>query len=822
MAVVTTLQTSKRPSGNTMIKNYFKTAWRNLGKNKGYTFVNITGLGIAFACSIIIFLFCSFQLSFDNFHADGNRIFQLYFNFSTKEGIKKSGNVCFPLTPSLKAEYPDVEKAARVMNVAGIVRYKDKVYEDFVTGTDEDLLDIFSFSLLQGSKSSALNGLSNIVITEQMAKKVFGKEDPMDKTIQLQIDHHWQNFMVTGVIKDPPENSSLRFEALVRIENAAGYAGQQNQWTAYNHSAYVKLKPGVNAPILQNRLQAFVEKYLPTSPEDVKKDGIAPDKNGHYKSLGLLPLKEIHFVGDILGDGSAKPLVYTMMSIALVILMIAGFNFINLSIALSFTRAKEMGVRKSLGAQKKQVFYQLFGESFLVFLSGWLIGVIAAAVLLIEAAKVFKINMSLGFIFQPQIIALQLAGFTSITLLAGGYPAWSVSRFNALEVLKGKLSLKRPGLLRNTIIITQFTIACLLICCTIIVSQQTAYMRKIPLGFNKEQIISIPVTNEDNGNLVLTKFRQALAGQVGIVSVTGSDINIGKGLDNRTARATVGFEYKDKNVSTDWLRVDFDYLKTLNIPLLQGRDFNPQYTTDTSSSVIITQSMADAMGEKDAVGKFLWPDSSRPKLQVIGVIPDFHLYSLKNKMTPVTLHIFQNANMNYVFVKVLPQNMESSMSLITNLYKDIAPNSVFKASFMDMNVDKWFTEDQMVGKVIGASSFVAILLSCMGLFAIAWLIIQQRTKEIGMRKVLGAGIPAILLLLSKDYLKLVLVAILIASAGAWFFMSNWLKTFPYKITIEWWVFALMAILAIAIAVLTVGYQSMRAALMNPVKSLKAD
>lgn len=805
-----------------MIQTYFKIAWRNLGKNKGYTFVNISGLGIAFACSIIIFLFCSFQLSFDNFHADGNRIFQLYFNFSTKEGIKKSGNMCFPLTPNLKAEYPDVEKAARVMNVAGIVRYKDKVYEDFVTGTDEDLLDIFSFPLLQGSKISALKGFSNIVITEQMAKKVFGKEDPMDKTIQLQIDHHWQNFMVTGVIKDPPENSSLHFEALVRIENASSYAGQQNQWSSYNHSAYIKLKPAVNAAAFQNKVQPLLEKNIPTSQEDVKKDGIAPDKNGHYKSLGLLPLKEIHFAGDILGDGSAKPLVYTMMTIALVILMIAGFNFINLSIALSFTRAKEIGVRKSLGAQKKQVFYQLFGESLLVFLSGWLIGVIAAAVLLIEAAKVFKINMSLGFIFQPQIIALQLAGFAAITLLAGGYPAWSVSRFNALEVLKGKLSLKRPGLLRNTIIITQFTIACLLICCTIIVSQQTAYMRKIPLGFNKEQIISIPVTNEDNGNLVLTKFRQALAGQAGIVSVTGSDINIGKGLDNRTARATVGFEYKDKNVSTDWLRVDFDYLKTLNIPLLQGRDFNPQYTTDTSSSVVITQSMADAMGEKNAVGKFLWPDSSRPKLQVIGVIPDFHLYSLKNKMTPVTLHIFQDANVNYIFVKVLPQNMESSMNLVTKLYKDIAPNSVFKASFMDMNVDKWFTEDQMVGKVIGASSFVAILLSCMGLFAIAWLIIQQRTKEIGMRKVLGAGIPAILLLLSKDYLKLLLMAILIASVGAWFLMSGWLKTFPYKINIEWWVFVLMAVLAIAIAVLTVGYQSMRAALMNPIKSLKAD
>ncbi|WP_394771823.1 ABC transporter permease [Mucilaginibacter sp.] len=805
-----------------MFKNYLKIAWRNLGKNKGYTFVNIAGLGIAFACSILIFLFCFFQLSFDNFHADGDRIFQPYLNFSTKEGIKKSGGMSFPFTPNLKAEYPEVEKAARIINLAGVVRYKDKVYESFVNGTDEDLLDIFTFPLITGSKSAALNGLSNIIITEATAKKIFVTEDPMDKTIQVQIDHQWQNFIVTGVLKDYPENSSIRFESFVRIENAPGYASLQNNWSAYNHYAYLKLKPSVTASAFQNKAQPFFEKYFKTTAEDAKKEGVAPDKNGHYTSLGLLPLTQIHFATDILGDSAAKALIYTMMSIALVILLIASFNFINLSIALSITRAKEMGVRKSLGAQKKQVFYQLFGESFLVFFMGWLIGIIAAAVLLIQAATIFKINLSLAFIFQTQIITLQLAGFFFITLLAGGYPAWSVSRFNAVEILKGKISLKRPGILRNTIIITQFTIACLLICCTIIVVQQTAYLRKIPLGFNKEQIISIPVTNEDNGNQVLQKFRQALANHTGIVSVTGSDINIGKGLDNRTSRATIGFEYNGKNVSTDWLRVDFDYLKTLDIPLLAGRDFSRLYSTDAAEAVIINQSMADAMGEKNAVGKFLWPDSSRPKLQVIGVIPDFHLYSLKNKMAPVTLNIFQQSNLNYIFVKVLPQNMESSMNLIKDLYKDIAPNSVFKASFMDLNVDKWFTEDQMVGKVIGVSSFVAILLSCMGLFAIAWLIIQQRTKEIRVRKVLGAGISSVLLLLSKDYLKLVLVAIIIASIGAWFLMNAWLKTFPYKINIEWWVFALMAILAITIAVLTVGYQSIRAALMNPVKSLRSE
>ena len=805
-----------------MLKNYFKIAWRNLGKNKGYTFVNVAGLSIAFACSILIFLFCSFQLSFDNFNIDSDRIFQPYFNYSTKEGVKKNGTMCFPFTPNVKVEYPEVEKAARVLNVSGIVRYKDKVYENFVTGTDQDLLDIFSFPLLKGTKLSALNSLSNIVLTEYMAKKIFDKEDPMDKTIEVQIDHHWQNFIVAGLLKDFPDNSSLRFDALIRIENASSYASQQNEWSAYSHFAYVKLKPAVNAVSFQHKVQPLLEKYFKTSAEDAKKEGIVPDKDGHYTTLGLLPLKEIHFAGDILGNGTAKALVYTMMAIALVILLIASFNFINLSIALSMTRAKEMGVRKSLGAQKKQVFYQLFGESFLVFFIGWLLGIATAAVLLIQTIKILKINMSLAFIFQPPIIALQLVVFFLITLLAGGYPAWSVSRFNAVEVLKGKLSLKRPGSLRNTIIITQFTIACLLICCTIIVAHQTAYLRKIPLGFNKEQIISIPVTNEGDGNMVLEKFRRALENHPGIVSVTGSDINIGKGLDNRTSRSTVGFDYNGKNISTDWLRVDFDYLKTLNIPLQQGRDFSRQFATDTTEAVIITQSMAEAMGEKNAVGKFLWPDSSQPKLQVIGVIPDFHLYSLKSKMTPVTLNIFKHANVNYVFVKVLPQNMESSMDLIKNLFKEIAPNSIFKASFMDLNVDKWFAEDQIIGKVIGASSFVAILLSCMGLFAIAWLIIQQRTKEIGVRKVLGASISTILLLLSKDYLKLVLVAIVIASGGAWFLISSWLKTFPYKVTIEWWVFALMAAIAIAIAVITVGYQSIRAALMNPVKSLHSE
>jgi putative ABC transport system permease protein len=381
-------------------------------------------------------------------------------------------------------------------------------------------------------------------------------------------------------------------------------------------------------------------------------------------SLGLLPLKEFHHDTEVRSGGASRASIYALIGVAVFILLIAGFNFVNLSIALSLSRAREMGVRKSLGAKKNQLFLQLLGESFIVFFAGWIVGFVTAYILIVQVAKMIQTKLNISSIFEPKVIAWQFLGFIVITLLAGGYPAWLISKFNAVEVLKGKISLKRPGFLRNSIIITQFTIACLLIFCTIVVSQQKNFLLKKPVGFNNEQIVSIPAGSDVSGNIVLEKYRKALADRPGIVSITGTDVNIGRGLDNNTSGSALGFEYEGKSVNTNWLRVDFDYLKTLNIPLLQGRDFNRDFSTDTATAVIINQSMADMMGEEDATGKFLWPDTAGAKLQIIGVVPDFHLYALNTKIPPLTMHLFQAQPVNYVFVKLRPGYAESGMTLL--------------------------------------------------------------------------------------------------------------------------------------------------------------
>jgi putative ABC transport system permease protein len=805
-----------------MIKNYFKVARRNLSKNKGYTFINVAGLAIAFATGILIFLAAAYQLSFDKFHADSDRIFQSYFNFSRKDGIQKSGATCYPFAPNLKTEYPEVERAARLMGVSGSVRVNGRVYDAGIQGTDEDLLQIFSFTAKRGDKTTALNGLSNITINESMAKKVFGAENPMGKTIQVRKNLAWENFIVTAVLADMPDNSSIKPEALVRIENAGNYTDQKDYWENFNHNTYIKLKKGADAAQLCKKAQTFLEKYFTESIALSKKTGGAPDKDGRFMSMGLLPLKDFHHDNEVRNGGASKASIYALMSVAVFILLIAGFNFVNLSIALSLSRAREMGVRKSLGAKKNQLFLQLLGESFIVFFAGWIIGFVAAYILIVQVAKMIQTKLNISSVFEPKVIAWQFVGFIIITLLAGGYPAWLISKFNAVEVLKGKISLKRPGFLRNSIIITQFAIACLLIFCTIVVFQQKNFLLKKPVGFNNEQIVSIPVGSEVSGNTVLEKYRQALANQPGIVSVTGTDVNIGRGLDNSTSGSALGFEYEGKSVNTNWLRVDFDYLKALNIPLLQGRDFNRDFSTDTATAVIINQSMADMMGEKDAVGKFLQPDTAGAKLQIIGVVADFHLYALDTKIPPLTMHLFQGQPVNYVFVKLQPGYAESGMTLLKNEWRNIAPNSLFKASFMDVNMEQWFRQDKIMAVVFTIASAIAIGLSCMGLFGIAWLIIQQRTKEIGVRKVLGATVSQISMVLCKDFVKLVLIALLIATPLAWLMMNKFLEGYAYRIHIQWWVFALTGMTGIGIALLTVSYQSIKAALMNPVKSLKAE
>jgi putative ABC transport system permease protein len=804
-----------------MLKNYLKIAWRNLKKHKAYTAINLIGLIVAFSSSILVFLAAYFDLSFDSFHAKAKNTFRIYTQRQMPTGVDYNTVMAYPMAPALKKEFAEIKYAARIKYGSGAVRYNGKDFNKMIRTTDADFLQLFSFPMLSGNAATALNDLSNIVISKYMASAVFGTENPMNKTIQVKLDNHWKSFIVTGVLDDFPKNSSIQYDGLVRIENADGYAENKEEWNNRQHEVFIQLADNINPKQFEKKLQPFINKNNPPDLDELKKLGISPDKNGNYRSLLLMPLTDIHFFNQA-ANGVDKTYVYTLFLLAFFIMLIASINFINLSIARSFTRAKEVGVRKSIGADKKQLFLQIWGESLLICFIAFIIGLGVAYFLLPGFRTLFATELPFSFILQPVTVILLLGCFVLVSLISGGYPALVMSGFNTIQILKGKLTLKKRGAFRNGLIVVQFSIAILLICSTIIVLQQLNFLRNMPLGFNKQQVISVPISRSADGGQFIQKMRNELAMEPNVLSISGTDINIGDGLDGSNSRSTSGFDYGDKSIQSDWLYVDYDYLKTLDIKLLAGRDFNRSFPTDSTTSIIINESTARQMGDKDVIGKFLQPDTSQPKLQVIGVIPDFHLYSLHEKVQQLTIQMGRGNDMSYAMVRVAPGSMVSMMDKVKGFWKKQFPGEEFKGSFLDENTDRWFKTEERLSKIYSIAAGIAIVISCMGLFAIALLMIEQRIKEIGVRKTLGASVQTLVTMLCKDFIKLVFVAIIIATPLAWYFMHGWLKDFPYRINIQWWVFALTGLLAIIIALLTVSFQSIRAALMNPVKSLRSE
>lgn len=805
-----------------MFRNYLKVAFRTLWKNRTHTLINVIGLSVAFGTCILLFLTASFELSYDTFHTDADRIFRLYFLSSNRDGSPDKGaTMPYPISPILKAEFPEIEGVTRWFDRSASIRRNNQTYTKDVRMADADFLQMFTFPMTKGNAKTAMKSLSDIVISERTAKDIFGDEDPVGKPLELRMNGNWQTFNVTGVVSESPKNSSFTYDALVRSDNAGDYQEFKDRWDHGNHDVYVKLKPGVDPQALQRRTQAMMDKYFASDIQERQKQGYPKNELGFQRSVLFQPLLTVHFDTETThGMGISQTYVFTLLLVGLFILAIACINFINLTIAQSLSRAREVGVRKSLGAQRGQLFGQIWGETLLLCFGSLAIGLGIAYAILPIFNKMFKSQLTLDDFLTPTVLLATGLGFLLISLIAGGYPSWFVTRFNAVEVLKGKVKVSRPGLLRNSLIITQFTIACLLIVCTLIVRQQISYLQQKPMGLDKDQVVSIPVGGELNSTDVLKAMRDRLSNQPNIVAVSGTGVNIGYGLDGGSSRMMYGFQYGKRDITCDWLRVDTDYLKTLGVKLLQGRDFSATYSTDSSNAILITQSMAKQLGETNPVGKFIKPDNKQ--FQIVGVVSDFNLYSLHQEAKPIVMHMQANSPVQYILVRVNPHNLTGAMETIKTVWKSIAPKQEFSGSFLDENTERWYKREQRLSTIFSSAAGIAIVLSCMGLFAIALLTIQQRTKEIGVRKVLGASVVSIVGLLSKDFLKLVIAAIVIASPIAWYAMDKWLQDFAYKIDIEWWVFALAGVVAIVIALLTVSFQSVKAALMNPVKSLRSE
>jgi len=809
-----------------MIRNYFLTAWRNLKTHRLNAIINIAGLTIAFTVCILLFLMVHFEFSFDKWQKNVNTLYMAYNLSHTADGDEKGSAFGYPAAPAFKSEVPGIIRTTDFMNAGRGIRYKDKEIDKSITLVSPDFLDMFSFPIVEGNKTSPLAELGSAVLTQPAATAVFGKEDPIGKSIKVKLGGAWKDLIVTAVTQDPPENSTLQFNVLARIELNNDYATDKNEWNHQHHPVYVQLAPNITQQRVESNLRELVKKRHLADDDYMKGKGYRKDANGDMFALRLAPYASLHF-DDELGRGAVnKNYLFILILIAIVVLVIACFNFINLNVARAFTRAREVGVRKTIGAGKTQIFFQLWIESLLLFTIALIMALGLAVLLLDPFNRLFVEKLSMRALAQPLVVLSVLAGMLLVSFMAGGYPAWLVARFRTVEVLKGKISVGRSSLVRNGLITFQFVMACLLICSTIVIYRQFQYMRTAPLGFEQESVISIPVKNEENSLRLIRQLRQQLASQPQVVSVTGSSANIGIGEDHSQSTWGIGFTYNGKGIMTEMLVVDYDFLETIGVNLLAGRNFSREYPADTATNirnVIVSESMARQFSEKNIVGLSFYSDSAAPKWNIIGVIPDIHLHSLHDKMGALTLQMAkEHTSLGYIMVKVRTNNPRQAMAIVRDTYKTIEPDNSTNPSYLTENTYRWYAKEERLSTLFCTAAAIAIVLSCLGLFAIVSLVIGRRRKEIGVRKVLGASVTGITGLLSKEFLRLVALAFLIATPIAWYYLNKWLTDFPYRITLSWWIFPLAGVTALAIALGTISILTIRASLANPVKSLRTE
>lgn len=803
-----------------MLVSYLKIAWRNLLKQRVFAAVNIVGMSTALCAALLLSLTAYREWTYDNFHENGAHIYQLLKKENTGTQISTGSSMSQPLAAAIQKEIPGVKYTTFMANDNLPVRYGANHYYLGTEMVGNDFLKMFTLPLVKGNKNDALGQLNQLVLTEKAAATLFKNEEPLGKTVEVSLGGKWLPFIVSGVAANIPDNSDLSFQMLLRFENEPEYAATKNEWNASNFPLFVQLEPGVSQTSFEKNIIPLLHKYYKGKIEDLEKNAAATPAHKELFWIEALPLKDFHLNADSkFYSGLNKFYPWLMIILSALIVGIACINFINLSIARSFGRSGEIGLRKSLGAQNSQLLLQFWAEAFLLCCFALLLSVALMVFLLPYYNKIFGHNIALNIFRNVQVVSGIIAGFFIITLMAGGYPAWKVARLNIVEVLKGKLGLGKSSGVRNGLIILQFVAAVVLISCTSVIWQQLKYIRDAPLGYSASKVISIPLDNAPPG--AITAMRNRLAEFPEVKRVTGSLLNLGLGKDGSSGNWSRGFSYKDKHIATQYLTVDYDYAKTLDLKMIAGRDFSREYGTD-SSAIVINEGMAKQLGVADPIGlEFKMGDDEAP-VHVIGVVKDYHYESLHKKIEPLIMAIGEPASLYYIFVKVDTHTPIASLKKIEKVWKDLNPLAENEASFLDENTQRLYQQEQRFSKIFMSGAALAVVISGMGLFAIAVLVMAQRKKEIGIRKVLGASISGIVLLLSKDFLRLVVIAVVIATPAAWYFMHNWLQNFEYHVTIHWWVFVIAGSLAVIIAFLTVSMQSVKAALANPVDSLKRD
>jgi putative ABC transport system permease protein len=811
-----------------MFKNYIKTAIRSLARQKGLAFINVSGLSIGLACFILFLLYAVNEFSFDRFHKNSSRIFRVYGWYQPMNGEKANGSTYLPmpLGPALKQDLPEVETYVRFRESWGesFIKADGRISRQGVVYADPQIFDVFSFGLRSGDPKTALKDPHSIVLTESTAAELFGKTNAVGKTVEIKINEAFEPFTVSAVAKDVPVNSSIQFKILSSFdyfENTEEGKWGKDNWHRSAFLTFVKLRSGSHLFADGQKLQEFYRRHNPEEEAELRKKGMWKGK-GSPATYGLQPLLSLHTTTGIWG-GSVEPVdpktIWLLLGIAGVVLLIACINFTTLAIGRSAGRAKEVGIRKVIGSRKKDLLLQFLTEAFLLTFISTVFGLLLVQLLLPYFNQLSGREVSFSFGYYPELPWLILGLMIVVGLLAGSYPSFVLSRFRPIEVLKSKLKLGGSNFFTKSLVTVQFVLSVGLIIATLIILQQLKFMRTKDPGFNRENVVVVDAEGTDSKKIYPLFKEEAMKNPV-IRGIAGSELGLGEG----TGWSRSGFEYEGKHKDVFEYFVDPDFVKVLDIPVLAGRNFDPAIASDTVNSVIVNEALVNDFGwtVANAVGRQIQGYSEKMTPVAIGVVKDFHYRPFSEKVLPQLFHQYASYRPYKFFVRIQSGDPSHTLALLQKAWKKFVPDLPFKYSFLDENIDHFYKAEIRWSRIIGWAGGISIFLACLGLLGLAALAAINRTKEIGIRKVLGASVSNIMTLLSKDFLKLVLIAFVIASPLTWYFMNKWLQDFAYRIRIGWTVFLIAGISAVLIAFMTVSFQAVKAAITNPVKSLRTE
>lgn len=795
-----------------MFKNLLLVALRNFKKDKWYSLLNILGLTIGITFSLLLIFYIKDELSYDRYHDKADRLYRI--NSYIKEADKDEMKLAitqYVLAPALKRDYPEVEDAVRMVN-SGKTMFKNgsqRIYQDKIYYTDSNFFRVFTYPLIDGNANTALIAPNSMVITQSVAEKFFGTTtNVVGKSLQ---NDKGDVYKVTGVIKDVPKNSHLVFEMLISTSTFG--KNFQNNWGGFNIYTYVLLKPNTNPQVFEKKLLPMYKKYMAAIFEQF-------NVKIHY---GVQLVTDIHLHSDMTnepGELGNSSYIYVFAAVALFMLLIACINYMNLATARSARRAKEIGIRKVTGSTKSQLVAQFLIESGLMAFLALVLSMGAIALTLPAFNSLAGKSITFGSLLQPNTFLILLGVILFVAIVGGSYPAFYLSKFNPVTVLKGSLSKGSSNVaLRRVLVVIQFSISMVMLICTWVVYGQLQYLRKVDVGFNRQQVLTIQANANNDISAKIGAFKDEMKRNPQIISVSTSQATPGPANINfNLFSIETSKGYTDKGVSC--YAADEDYFKTMGMKIVKGRGFSGR--GDTLHSIVVNENMAKYYGWTEPIGKRVkFPgDTSGRYFEVIGVVKDFNQKSLYNPIEP--LIIFYSMNNYGIQLKLDDKNIPATIASIENKWKSFFPDLPFSYTFLDQDFDSAYAADQKRGKIFTAFSVLTIAITCLGLLGLIAFTTQQRQKEISIRKILGAGLGEIVPLITRNFIFLVGISCLFAFPTAYFFMHNWLKIFPYNTGLSPVPFILSALSVLAITVLTVTFHTLKAALANPSQSLRSE